>query len=84
MPQDTAFTGINDTQYNSIAVSSGSLNKAVQHLKTVLAKEQAFQKRSDEYSAWAPLYTFLILLTLWIIIKLKYRDKENDKIPHQK
>jgi hypothetical protein len=72
MPQDTLPNELNNIKYNIIPVNADSLNKAVLHLKTVLTKEQEFQKKSDAYSAWAPLYTFILLAGIWIVIRLKF------------
>ena len=79
MPQDTdTVLTATDNGYSITPVNTDSLDIAVQKLKTVLVKEQEFQKRSDAYSQWAPLYTLILLTALWFIIKWKNRSKRSD------
>ena len=75
MPQDTIPTGNNTADYNNSQPVPDSLNKEIQHRTEQLSQDIDFKKKSDEYSSYAPLYTFLLLAGIWIIIKIRDGNK---------
>ncbi|MEO6489721.1 MAG: zinc-dependent peptidase [Ferruginibacter sp.] len=70
MPQDTIWTGEAAEDFYVLDSIPGSTYKHLPAHTVILSPDQQFRKTSDNYSQWAPLYTFILLAVIWVLIRL--------------